>query len=145
MKKYLYKLLPIVFLINSGCSDQKIESSNNWTLYNDAEVISISPLIEGTQSSVRIGKGQHGYIVSILDVFQCGVLEEKLYLSLTRNGKLTLELTKPNRNVTTQPLGSSFPRRRESSDSAEYNFRIELDSRLRENDGVQSKGLNSYK
>lgn len=98
MKKYLYKLLPIVFLINSGCSDQKIESSNNWTLYNDAEVISISPLIEGTQSSVRIGKGQHGYIVSILDVFQCGVLEEKLYLSLTRNGKLTLELTKPNRN-----------------------------------------------
>jgi hypothetical protein len=51
---------------------------------------------------------------------------------------------KPCYFVTTQPLGSSFPRRRESSDSAEYNFRIELDSRLRENDGVQSKGLNSY-
>jgi hypothetical protein len=41
-------------------------------------------------------------------------------------------------------LVSSFPRRRESSDSAEYNFRIELDSRLRGNDGVKSKGLNSY-
>jgi hypothetical protein len=98
MKKYLYKLLPIVFLINFGCSDQKIESSKTWTLYDDAEVISISPLIEGTQSSVRIEKGEHDYIVSILDIFQCGTLEEKLYLSLPRNGKLTLELPKPNRN-----------------------------------------------
>lgn len=99
MNKYLCKLLIVASLANAGCSDQKIESSNTWTLYDDAEVISISPLIEGQQSSVQIEKIEQGYIVSVSDFFQCGAPEKKLYLSLARNGKITLELPNPRRSA----------------------------------------------